>query len=124
MFKKFALALAFSALTVFFVGCGDKEWVEFEPQNEMDKLALEVFKKEFPDKVAHRMIVIFKNGDLSDYTIDKVSGYQGLKRYEYDVYKFKIKDEKLTRGRSVEISCYEDKKECKVDRIKDLIDNR
>ena len=95
MFKKFALALAFSALTVFFVGCGDKEWVEFEPQNEMDKLALEVFKKEFPDKVAHRMIVIFKNGDLSDYTIYKASGYQGLKDMNMMSISLKLKMKSL-----------------------------
>lgn len=86
MFKKFKLALAVSALTVFFVGCGDEAWVEFKPENEMDKRALEAFKKHLPDKVAYR------------YTYDKMNKGKIVdetktKKTSSIHYQFKYKDE-------------------------------
>lgn len=115
--KKLSLKLAFSTVVLgaFLVGCGgDNRFVEFEPEDELDKIALETFKKELPDKVAYRLTVLNKDGDIK-YDVTR---FKNNDRSNYYNYQFRFKDEKEPKGREISMTCYEDTKECKNVKIK------
>lgn len=114
--KKLSLKLAFSTVVLgaFLVGCGDNRFVEFEPEDELDKIALETFKKELPDKVAYRDNILNKDGDIIDDFTKREKG-------TYYNYQLRFKDEKSSNPYNkiyIEMNCYTDKKMCEVIRIR------
>ena len=101
------LVLSSLLLGALFVGCGDNLWVEFEPENEMDKNALAVFKENMPDKVAYRAFIIRKDKIQKDFTIEKTE--------KETTYEFRLRDDdipdKLSTPRAI-IKCDNESKKC------------